>query len=363
VIDVDVNLRMGTFDGCFRFKSDQKRVVLFGSSGSGKSTLLKLIAGFHHPDSGSIQINGCDFYSRSKNYFLPVQQRHIGYLPQEYVLFPHLSVRENALYGVRVRNQPVNHDHFNALVERLDIGSCLDAKPANLSGGQQQRVALARCLMLQPQLLLLDEPFSALDTSTRNNLREMVIELSRDFNLPIIFVTHDIEEASLVGEEMILIEQGRVLEIGTNRQIFQRPRLTASARLLDFCNIWPAQKHGNRVVLESGADLQIMDNDAKSLTHVAIRPEQIMIVRPDKPFLKHKSTNSFAVRIQRIRHHVRYMKLDLVHPLFSPLVMHLPEHVYQVMQLREDQQINVILKQEALVALTNATSSQQKEPA
>ena len=177
----------------FSFKSETNRLVLFGASGCGKSTLLKMIAGFVKTDNGLIDFNGNCLFSKEKNINIPIYKRNIGYLPQENTLFPNFSVKENILYGLKAQKLPFISSEFDNIIDRLRISHKLDSMPATLSGGQMQRIALARLLMIRPKLLLLDEPFSALDTPVKECLRELVMNLTSEVNIPIIFVTHDVK--------------------------------------------------------------------------------------------------------------------------------------------------------------------------
>ncbi|WP_224250108.1 sulfate/molybdate ABC transporter ATP-binding protein [Hyalangium gracile] len=193
--------------------------TLLGPSGAGKSTLLRLIAGLEFPDEGSIQIDGVDCTS------LPVQKRGIGVVFQSYALFKHMTVRENIAFGLSVRRLPraeseARVDEMLKLVQLEELGQ---RYPGQLSGGQRQRVAFARALAIRPKLLLLDEPFGALDTRVRVELREWLHELHVQTGVTTLLVTHDQEEALEISQHVVVMEEGRVAQAGSPADIYDRP--------------------------------------------------------------------------------------------------------------------------------------------
>jgi sulfate transport system ATP-binding protein len=190
-------------------------VALVGESGSGKSTLLRVLAGLDLPDSGNIWIGGKDCT------FLPVQQRNIGYLFQNYALFPHLTVFENIAFGLRVRKV-----HSSQIEERvwqllglIQLDRLADRYPNQISGGQRQRVALARALAIEPRLLILDEPFSAVDFNIRRELRSCLQDLHNQVEITTLFVTHDYQEAVEIAHDVALFHKGTVLKAGSSSDI------------------------------------------------------------------------------------------------------------------------------------------------
>jgi molybdate transport system ATP-binding protein len=190
--------------------------ILFGPSGAGKTTVLRCIAGLERLTSGRITFEGEDWTNT------PPQHRPIGYLFQDYALFPHLRVRDNIAYGVN----GVKHGHgaVEQVAGMLRVGDLLERWPSELSGGQQQRVALARTLARKPRLLLLDEPLSALDASTRDHVRTELAHLLRSVEIPTILVTHDWVDALTLGDRMLVMSGGRVLQTGSPQEVFTRPQ-------------------------------------------------------------------------------------------------------------------------------------------
>ncbi|PTQ56465.1 MAG: Molybdenum transport ATP-binding protein ModC [Candidatus Carbobacillus altaicus] len=186
----------------------QEITALVGPSGSGKTTLLNMIAGLIHPERGMIRFQEQTFYETGKKP-IPPEHRQIGYVFQDYALFPHKTVSQNLFYGTP-KNEPWSDEEKNELINRAGIGHLLDRYPANLSGGEKQRVALLRALFSRPRLLLLDEPFAALDTDIKASMRRIFLNVWSYQHLPAVIVTHDLEEARLLAKRMIFIRNGQV---------------------------------------------------------------------------------------------------------------------------------------------------------
>jgi molybdate transport system ATP-binding protein len=194
--------------------------VVFGPSGSGKSMTLQLIAGLMQPDAGMISLGGKVFFDARRNISLPAQLRHIGYVFQDLALFPHMTIRENILYGAKGIEQSVREKRLFDMVSIFRLDGLEDKRPGEMSGGQKQRVALARALIRQPEVLLLDEPFSSLDTSLRADMRNFLKDVRNEFNLPVILVTHDIFEAVSLADRVIVYDEGKVSFAGKPHEVF-----------------------------------------------------------------------------------------------------------------------------------------------
>ncbi|MEW6562791.1 MAG: ATP-binding cassette domain-containing protein [Pseudomonadota bacterium] len=192
-------------------------VTLFGPSGAGKTTLLRCLAGLEQADAGSLHANGTVWFDRAAGVHLPPQHRRIGYMFQGYALFPNMTVRGNLEFARPPGGDPRRVDE---LIEMMGLGALQSRKPATLSGGQQQRVALARALASEPVMLLLDEPFSALDAAMRLHLQEEVLRLQRHYGLTTVMVSHDLSEVYRLSQRVAVLEEGRLTRYGSPAEVF-----------------------------------------------------------------------------------------------------------------------------------------------
>ena len=208
MLSVDIIKNLPDFSLSIRFSIERDILVLFGPSGCGKTTTLRSIAGLLQPDGGRIVNDGEVFFDSTNKIFIPPRQRRIGYMFQDFALFPHMNVYRNIWYGVRDHDQEARQ-MYEKLTGLLKIGHLAERSPMQLSGGEKQRVALARALMAQPKILLLDEPLSSLDTETRREVRNELREMQRIWNIPFILVTHDPDEARFLGDQVLYMQKGR----------------------------------------------------------------------------------------------------------------------------------------------------------
>ena len=219
MIDVDLKLTVTDgarrFDLAARFATDVPFAALYGPSGAGKTLTLQAIAGLLHPSAGHVRLDGRTLYDSARGIDVPAPARRIGYLFQNYALFPHLSVRENVAFGLtawhRRRLPPREAERVQALLEGFGLAALADSRPQKLSGGQQQRVALARALACEPQLLLLDEPFAALNPMLRHELRTELAQVRRQWGIPVLMITHDIEDVLALADVAFVYNQGQVV--------------------------------------------------------------------------------------------------------------------------------------------------------
>jgi molybdate transport system ATP-binding protein len=222
-LQLSVQKDLGGFRLDVSWQVGNELAVLFGYSGAGKSTTFQMIAGLMQPDNGSILLNDRVLYDSAAKINLAPQKRHLGYLFQDLALFPHMTVRQNVLYGASGRTREEKEDAAEEMLRRFRMSGLGRRFPGQISGGQKQRVALARALAGHPQALLLDEPFSALDMPVRRDMRDMVMEIQRSFRIPVILVTHDADEAEAIADRMIVYSSGKVLQTGTPDEIFVTP--------------------------------------------------------------------------------------------------------------------------------------------
>jgi molybdate transport system ATP-binding protein len=207
VIDLDFNLQQGPFVLELHERLDGGITALFGPSGSGKTTTLDAIAGLRRPSAGRIAIGDRVLFDGRRRIDLPPYARHIGYVPQDTALFPHMNVRRNVLYGRR----PGQKLALGVVVTMLEMGSLLERRVPDLSGGERQRVALARALMSAPDLLLLDEPLAAVDVERRRRILPYLLRVRDDLGVPVIYVSHDRAELDQLADRVIVLDEGRVI--------------------------------------------------------------------------------------------------------------------------------------------------------
>ncbi len=237
-------------------------VALLGPSGSGKSTLLRLIAGLEQPDTGRIFLTGRDATHQA------VQDRHIGFVFQHYALFKHMTVRQNIAFGLEIQktSRAKVKRRVEELLDLIQLGGLGDRYPSQLSGGQRQRVALARALAVEPKVLLLDEPFGALDAKVRKDLRVWLRRLHDEVHVTTVFVTHDQEEAMEVSDEIVVMNQGKVEQVGTPANIYDHP---ASAFVMQFIGPVNVLPSSSRIFEANGIDA--------SQPEVFLRPHDVIV--------------------------------------------------------------------------------------
>ena len=269
-------------------------VALFGPSGAGKSLTLQCLAGLVRPDSGTIVVNGIEFFSSARQVNLPPQARRLGYVFQGYALFPHLTVAENVGFGLRNRPRRERQRRIEEMIERLGLSGLEGRYPQQLSGGQQQRVALGRALAVDPDLLLLDEPLSALDVPLRRQLRDELGALVREWGKATVLVTHDLAEAYQIADRVVVYEAGRVIQAAPKSELLWQPASESVARLMGLRNLLRG------TVLKAtpeliqfqwrGHTLEAVNSPARSYlpspgTSIAffIRPEYVRLIKKDRP--------------------------------------------------------------------------------
>lgn len=248
-------------------------LTLLGESGSGKTTLLRLIAGFEQPTSGEI------WMANARLDTLPPHKRRVNTVFQNYALFPHLSVRDNVAYGPRVKSTPKEEitSRVDNALRMVKMTGFAGARPATLSGGQQQRIALARALINRPQLLLLDEPLSALDANLRKEMQSELKSLQREIGISFLFVTHDQDEAMALSDRIALLRNGALQQIASPREIYSRPATAYTAQFIGQTNLLRAEISNGTAC--SGA-LQWKTRESNGAALFSLRPEAIRVASP-----------------------------------------------------------------------------------
>jgi len=282
--DFETNGRMA-FSLRAHFTADRGITVLFGPSGAGKTTLLRAIAGMVAPDEGKIQLDDCVFFDSARSTNLAMQKRRVGFVFQDYLLFPHLTAFENVGYGIRAESEKARRERARQILGLLSIGHASDRYPRQLSGGEQQRVALARALGSDPAILLLDEPLSALDVSTRLRLLEEIINLQRKSAIPFLYVTHSPADAVRAGDSVTVLSEGEVIRQGKPSDVFNAPSSLAVAHAVGTENILTG--HVARHQAEEGLTWVDAEGCRLAITHcqlplsspvtIGIRSEDIIV--------------------------------------------------------------------------------------
>ena len=240
---VDIRKKLGSFVLDVRFTAENGVTSLLGASGCGKSMTLKCIAGIEKPDEGRIELDGRVLFDSEKGVNLPPQTRRVGYLFQNYALFPNMTVRQNILCGLnREKDRAVRERRLRDILRIMQLDGLEERKPSQLSGGQQQRVALARILVNDPQILLLDEPFSALDGHLRDSLKVELRDLLERFGREVLMVTHDRSEAYNMSSQIAVMDKGRLLTVKPSKALFADPGSIQAAILTGCKNIAAARR-------------------------------------------------------------------------------------------------------------------------
>jgi molybdate transport system ATP-binding protein len=281
-----------TAAGAFRLRAvldvpAGRTLVLFGPSGAGKSLLLRALAGIHRPVLGRITLDDRPLLDSGRGVDVPPQDRRLGYVPQSYALFPHLTVAQNVAFGLRGLPASGTRERVAGLLSQLQLDGLAERRPAQLSGGQQQRVALARALATSPRALLLDEPFAALDAPLRRVLRRELQTLRHRFGFTVILVTHDLGDACALGDAIAVLAGGAVVQVGTPAEVLTRPATPLVARLTGLRNVFPGKV--NRV-LNGALEVQTARFTAHTppypfpvgaAVHLYVRPDAVTLVRPE----------------------------------------------------------------------------------
>jgi len=271
-LSVDIRKKYKDFELEVAFLSEDETLAILGASGSGKSMTLKCIAGLISPDEGKIISDGRVLFDSAAKIDLKPQERDVGYLFQSYALFPNMTVRQNIAiaYGGKPEERDADVD---ALMSKYEISELADRYPVQLSGGQQQRTALARIFAYGPQLLLLDEPFSALDAYLRENMQAEFKRMIREYDGNVVLVTHSRDEAYKLADSLVILDEGRPAAAGNLREVFANPGNARAARITGCKNISPIEKIGERsiFVADWGIELQTAEPVRENHAFAGIR--------------------------------------------------------------------------------------------
>ncbi len=277
-VELKIYKALNDFDLDVEFKMESEVLSLLGGSGCGKSMTLKCIAGIETPDEGYIRINRVTVFDSEKKINLPPQKRHVGLMFQNYALFPNMTVRQNIMTGIyHERKDPEAIKRVDDMITNFNLDELSNRKPNQISGGQQQRTALARIMVSKPEILLLDEPFSALDSYLRFNLEQEVMEIIRDFGKSVIVVSHDRDEVYRLSDKIAVMDRGRIDTMEGFKEVFRDPVSKAGAVLTGCKNISHASKIDSETVFASDWGIKLKIDPVKSgSAYVGIRAHDIL---------------------------------------------------------------------------------------
>ena len=360
MIEVHIAKDLGNFSLNLSLSLQSGLTVLFGPSGSGKTLTLHAIAGLVEPDSGTIHLNGVVYFDKKRGVNLPIPRRRVGYVFQEPSLFPHMNVFENIAYGIAGLSSEERRERVKYMIDKMRLGGLERNFPHQISGGQKQRVALARALVTSPLLLLLDEPFASLDKPVREELRLDLLRIREEDHVPIVFVTHDVEEAFVLSDEIVVLNEGKVEQIGGKEDIFYRPQTQKIAKFFGVKNIFhgkikeihPEEGEMTVWVEEKGFQSSIPYREGAVVgkwVHFCIRPEEIMVLKEDRPIKKSLRANIFTGKIGRIvekgSEHTLFFKQSRDDYDFE---ISMPNVAYRSLRIKEGQLVKVAFKWESI---------------
>jgi molybdate transport system ATP-binding protein len=367
MLRVDIDKRLGEFHLRPSFEAGAELVVLFGPSGCGKSLTLRAVAGLLRPDAGRIELpGGATAFDAVAGIELPPQARNVGYVVQELALFPHLSARQNIEFGIASWPREKRRARSAELLALFDLAGLEDRRPRQLSGGQQQRIALARALAAEPSLLLLDEPFSALEAPLRSMLRREVAALRRRLDLTALFVTHDLGEAYALADRVVVYDDGAVLQQGPRDDVFRHPASRRVAELIEARNIIPgrieAYAEGVAVVRTPWFTTRIRDANLPVHGEVAvvIRPEHILVLREGRDARDTGDAVVTAEIVEEIamgntyRLFMRAVALDADLGRAFVFEVDVPAHPYEVLGIASKREWRIALTAEHMTVVSGA---------
>jgi len=300
-----------------------KLVALLGPSGSGKTTLLRIIAGLEQPDSGTVLLNGGDFTEST------VRERKVGFVFQHYALFRHMTVYNNIAFGLKARSRRTRppkaeiKDRVFRLLRLVQLDQFADRYPSQLSGGQRQRVALARALAVEPEVMLLDEPFGSLDAQVRKELRRWIRRLHDELHITSVFVTHDQEEAMEVADTVAVMDAGRIEQLGTPGDVYHQPANAFVYKFIGDVNLFHGRMVDGTLRLDQ---CPLTEDNAKN---IFVRPHSFNISRePGGP-------NSFRAVVEYINPARPLVKLELRSEWGELVQVDIPHQLYSELQLEK----------------------------
>ncbi len=347
---VDIQLPLDKFDLRVRFETDKRVLGLFGPSGAGKTTIVETLAGLRKGVQGRIVCGGQVWLDSANKQMLPAEKRGLGYVPQDHLLFPHFSVKQNLLAGAGEKTETL----FAEVVKTLELEHLLDRSTAELSGGERQRVALGRALCSQPKLLLLDEPLASLDIELRHRILPFLLRVREQFDIPMLIVSHNPMELLALCDELIAIREGRLLAQGLPTEVFTRADVYSAASLEGFENILPAKieehgEHTTRVSLGNGVNGQslavpLCELDTESPVSVGIPAHEILVAT--RRIVGLSARNHLHARVCAVDalDHKRVLRVCLLDTEAPELVVELTPDAVDELDISIDARIWLVIK-------------------
>jgi molybdate transport system ATP-binding protein len=362
-LHIDIEKRLGPFRLQVRLDVGSEILVLFGPSGAGKTITLQSIAGLVSPDAGEIVFDERALFRRQRPgsaVNLPARRRRVGYVFQDYALFPHLTALENVAFPLwRKDGGP---ERAAALLERMRLEHLADRYPREMSGGQQQRIAIARALASEPDILLLDEPFAALDPALRERLQRGLREVQREFDLVVLCVTHNLEDAFVIGDRLAVVHDGQVTQVGAVEEVFRRPANLRAAESMGVRNLIHARVTGasaDGVMLDwDGLALEAPPQHAVTgqMAPLYIRPEDIKLLYDDRGVGEALRRNQVDGTVVAREDLADFTTLFVALPNGHQIEVRYPSYTYNRMQLRVGSTTRLSLRREGLVLLHGPVS-------
>ncbi len=336
------------------FRAGAEIVVLFGPSGVGKSLTVRTIAGLFTPQHGHVRVNGDVWLDTERNINLRPQLRRVGYVPQHFGLFPHLSVVENIAFGLHEVPGPERERRIRFMLDLMQLHGLEHRYPRELSGGQQQRVALARALVIHPRILLLDEALSALDPLLREELQEEVRLIQRHYEIPVVLITHDLQEAYTLADKLVVLQEGRVVQVGTQEEVFRHPATPQVARAVGMRNIYTGTvaRHSldTTEVTWAGGILYVprISQPRGALVTFGIRPEDVLFVREQRPLRQTHNILDVVIEEEHPTSFDHLVRMRLVRNGEVVVWARLPRAILRNLGIRPGQRRRVLFRQRAL---------------
>ncbi len=317
-------------------------VSLLGPSGCGKSTTLRLISGFLEPDEGELKIND------SVVTHTPPNKRDTALVFQNYALFPHMTVADNVAYGLKMRKVLKSEikTRVSEALKMVHLDQFEDRYPGQLSGGQQQRVALARAIIVNPRVLLLDEPLSNLDAKLRDEMRNEILSLQKRLDLTCIFVTHDQEEALVLSDKIVVMDEGNIRQIGTPSEIFDSPKSYFTADFVGVRNIYGGKVEEGYFVTDQGLKVNVSSAE-EGIKHIGIRPNMVVL----NPSEVSEYSNQFKVKINQVIYKGTIIELDTTFENGESMVVEIPSEKHDINRLNSGDEVTLCWRADKVIPL------------